>query len=157
MTREKSREIFEKGTTLMPGGVNSPARAFGGVGGTPVVFERAKGAEMFDVDGNAYLLEMAEKVKADIAASAGEIPHLKLLAWEPEGDYGKVDLIGTEKPIEVTHSFENRCKDIAVLLNASGVTSADKLEEIVTAAAASVSEKYGLELMIFKSESMGMG
>ncbi|MBQ9875056.1 MAG: glutamate-1-semialdehyde 2,1-aminomutase [Thermoguttaceae bacterium] len=55
MNREKSREIFEKGTTLMPGGVNSPARAFGGVGGTPVVFERAKGAEMFDVDGNAYV------------------------------------------------------------------------------------------------------
>ena len=110
-----------------------------------------------DFDGNAYLLEMAEKVKADIAASGAEIPHLKLLAWEPEGDYGKVDLIGTDRPIEVTRRFERRCKDIAVLLNASGESSADQLEKIVTAAAESVSEKYGLELMIFKSESMGMG
>ena len=110
-----------------------------------------------DFDGNAYLLEMAEKVKGDIAASGAEIPHLKLLAWEPEGDYGKVDLIGTDRPIEVTRRFEKRCRDIAVLLNASGESSADRLEKTVTAAAESVSEKYGLELMIFKSESMGMG
>jgi glutamate-1-semialdehyde 2,1-aminomutase len=39
----------------MPGGVNSPARAFGGVGGEPVVFERAEGAHLFDVDGNQYI------------------------------------------------------------------------------------------------------
>lgn len=39
----------------MPGGVNSPARAFGGVGGEPIVFDRAQGAYIFDVDGNQYL------------------------------------------------------------------------------------------------------
>ena len=39
----------------MPGGVNSPARAFGGVGGEPIVFERGEGAWLFDVDGNRYL------------------------------------------------------------------------------------------------------
>ena len=39
----------------MPGGVNSPVRAFRAVGGTPVFFERAKGARLFDVDGNAYI------------------------------------------------------------------------------------------------------
>lgn len=39
----------------MPGGVNSPARAFGGVGGEPVVFERATGAYLYDVDGNQYI------------------------------------------------------------------------------------------------------
>jgi hypothetical protein len=59
--------------------------------------------------------------------------------------------------VEVTHRFEKRCRDIAVLLNASGESPADKLEEIVTAAAEEVSGKYQLELMIFKSESMGMG
>ena len=110
-----------------------------------------------DFDGTEYLLELAEKVQAGIAASGAEIPHLKLLAWEPEGDYGKVDLIGTDRPIEVTRRFEKRCRDIAVLLNASGESSAERLEEIVTEAAKSVSDKYGLELMIFKSESMGMG
>lgn len=55
MNRDKSREIFEKALTLIPGGVNSPARAFGGVGGSPVVFERAEGAWMIDVDGNRYI------------------------------------------------------------------------------------------------------
>jgi glutamate-1-semialdehyde 2,1-aminomutase len=39
----------------MPGGVNSPARAFGAVGGDPIVFHRGKGAYLFDVDGNRYI------------------------------------------------------------------------------------------------------
>ena len=39
----------------MPGGVNSPARAFGAVGGTPIVFERGEGAYLYDVDGNRYV------------------------------------------------------------------------------------------------------
>ncbi len=39
----------------MPGGVNSPARAFGGVGGEPIFFERGAGAHLFDLDGNRYL------------------------------------------------------------------------------------------------------
>lgn len=55
MGREKSHEIFAKAKQLMPGGVNSPARAFGGVGGEPVVFERGEGAYLFDVDGNRYI------------------------------------------------------------------------------------------------------
>ncbi len=55
MNREKSRQIFEKALTLMPGGVNSPARAFGGVGGVPVVIDRAEGPFLFDVDGNRYI------------------------------------------------------------------------------------------------------
>ena len=55
MNRENSRQIFEKALTLIPGGVNSPARAFGGVGGAPVVIDRAEGPFLFDVDGNRYI------------------------------------------------------------------------------------------------------
>ena len=55
MTREKSRSIFSRAKQLMPGGVNSPARAFGAVGGEPVVMERGEGAYLVDVDGNRYL------------------------------------------------------------------------------------------------------
>lgn len=40
---------------LMPGGVNSPARAFGGVGGQPIFFERGEGAYLYDLDGNRYV------------------------------------------------------------------------------------------------------
>ena len=39
----------------MPGGVNSPARAFGAVGGEPVVIARGEGAYLWDVDGNRYI------------------------------------------------------------------------------------------------------
>ena len=39
----------------MPGGVNSPARAFGSVGGTPLIMERGEGAYLYDVDGNKLI------------------------------------------------------------------------------------------------------
>jgi len=55
MGRDKSHAIFTRAKQLMPGGVNSPARAFGGVGGEPIVFERGAGAYLFDVDGNRYI------------------------------------------------------------------------------------------------------
>ncbi|MEX0819136.1 MAG: glutamate-1-semialdehyde 2,1-aminomutase [Pirellulaceae bacterium] len=55
MGREKSRKIFARAQQLMPGGVNSPARAFGAVGGEPVIIERGEGAYLFDVDGNQYI------------------------------------------------------------------------------------------------------
>ena len=53
--REKSKELFDKAAKLIPGGVNSPVRAFGAVGGLPVFFRRGEGAELVDVDGNRYV------------------------------------------------------------------------------------------------------
>lgn len=55
MKHERSHELFERARQLMPGGVNSPARAFGGVGGEPIVVERGEGAYLWDVDGNRYI------------------------------------------------------------------------------------------------------
>jgi glutamate-1-semialdehyde 2,1-aminomutase len=55
MDRSKSESLFARAQQLMPGGVNSPARAFGAVGGTPVIFERAEGSSLYDVDGNRYI------------------------------------------------------------------------------------------------------
>ncbi len=51
----KSAEIFATAQNLMPGGVNSPVRAFKSVGGQPIVFDRVKGAYIWDVDGNQYI------------------------------------------------------------------------------------------------------
>lgn len=50
-----SHELFQRARARIPGGVNSPVRAFAGVGGEPVFFERAEGAHLFDVDGNRYI------------------------------------------------------------------------------------------------------
>jgi glutamate-1-semialdehyde 2,1-aminomutase len=51
----KSAEIFAAAQKLMPGGVNSPVRAFKSVGGQPIVFDRVKDAYVWDVDGNQYI------------------------------------------------------------------------------------------------------
>ena len=51
----KSEEIFAAAQNLMPGGVNSPVRAFKSVGGQPIVFDRVKGSKAWDVDGNEYI------------------------------------------------------------------------------------------------------
>ena len=53
MTR--SEELFARAVAAIPGGVNSPVRAFGGVGGTPVFVERGEGAYLIDVDGTRYV------------------------------------------------------------------------------------------------------
>jgi len=53
--RRSSAEIMARARELFPGGVNSPVRAFGGVGGEPFVVESGKGARIRDVDGNEYI------------------------------------------------------------------------------------------------------
>lgn len=52
---EKSKELFERAQKSIPGGVNSPVRAFKSVGGTPLFMQKAKGAYMYDADGNQYI------------------------------------------------------------------------------------------------------
>ena len=55
LPRPKSAAAFERAKRLIPGGVNSPARAFGGVGGSPLFIARGDGAYLFDADGHKYL------------------------------------------------------------------------------------------------------
>lgn len=52
---ETSKRLFEKARKLLPGGVNSPVRAFKAVGGDPLFVVRGKGARIFDADGNEYI------------------------------------------------------------------------------------------------------
>lgn len=55
MSTERSEQLFEKAKTLFPGGVNSPVRAFGSVGGTPRFITKGKGSRVWDADGNEYI------------------------------------------------------------------------------------------------------
>lgn len=68
----RSNESFEHAVQLLPGGVNSPVRAFKGVGGTPVFFDSGKGPYLVDLDGNEYI---------DYVASWG--PMLQGYSFEP--------------------------------------------------------------------------
>ena len=55
MTSTSSRELFAEAVKIIPGGVNSPVRAFGSVGGSPRFIARAEGARVWDVEGNSYI------------------------------------------------------------------------------------------------------
>ena len=55
MERNKSTKLFTRAKNVIPGGVNSPVRAFKSVGGVPPFIKRAEGAYVFDVDGNQFI------------------------------------------------------------------------------------------------------
>jgi glutamate-1-semialdehyde 2,1-aminomutase len=69
---EKSQQLFERAQQSIPGGVNSPVRAFRSVGGTPIFMQKAEGAYLYDVDGRRYI---------DYIASWG--PMILGHAWQP--------------------------------------------------------------------------
>jgi len=69
---EKSQQLFERAQQSIPGGVNSPVRAFRSVGGTPLFIQKAEGPYLYDVDGNRYI---------DYIASWG--PMILGHAWQP--------------------------------------------------------------------------
>ena len=52
---DRSKQLFREATSLIPGGVNSPVRAFRAVGGDPLFIERGEGSRLYDVDGNSYI------------------------------------------------------------------------------------------------------
>src|SRR6201985_1924367 len=72
MNISTSKTLFERAQKSIPGGVNSPVRAFRSVGGTPIFIRNAKGAYLYDVDDNRYI---------DYIASWG--PMILGHAWEP--------------------------------------------------------------------------
>ena len=110
-----------------------------------------------DFDGNAYLTELAGEIRRAVREAGCEIPHMKLLAWGPEGDYGKADLLGVDRPVELPHSFARPCTDLAVLLNASAACPDAELNRLIGESVQAVSVRYRLELTIFKKDHFGLG
>ena len=55
MIYQRSSQLFAEAIKVIPGGVNSPVRAFKGVGGTPIFVEKAHGAYLYDADGNRLI------------------------------------------------------------------------------------------------------
>jgi len=55
LVNEKSQSLYERAKKVMPGGVNSPVRAFKAVGGNPLFIDKAQGSKIYDVDGNEYI------------------------------------------------------------------------------------------------------
>ncbi len=110
-----------------------------------------------DFDGSAYLEKLAQSIQTAFCTAGGEIPHLKLLAWGPEGDYARADLLGAERPVETPRRFSGPCTDIAVILNASAACPDAALDRIIGEAVRTVSDRYQLELTVFRKEHFGLG
>ena len=68
--------LVKFGQELMPGGVNSPVRAFKSVGGQPIVIDSVKGSHMWDIDGNEYIDYVGSWGPAIIGHADDEVYHL---------------------------------------------------------------------------------
>ncbi len=55
MDLSRSNQLFKEARSWIPGGVNSPVRAYKSVGGGPIFIDHARGAKLYDVDGNEYI------------------------------------------------------------------------------------------------------
>lgn len=108
-------------------------------------------------DGTEYLKDLAFMIQAELQAGGFEIPHLKLLAWDAEGDYAKVDLQGVERPIETERCFKGPCTEISVSLNANAVSPADKLDAIISEAVKVAALMHRLDYTVFKKECFNLG
>ena len=132
--RARSQAAFEKATTLMPGGVNSPVRAFKSVGGNPIFMERAQGPFLWDIDGNRYIdyigswgpailghahPEVVQRVQAVIGNGFGfGTPTLletelaeQVIAWVPSIEKVRFVNSGTEavmSAIRLARAYTNR-------------------------------------------------
>jgi glutamate-1-semialdehyde 2,1-aminomutase len=132
--RPRSAELYERACRVIPGGVNSPVRAFRAVGGTPLFIARGAGAYVFDADGHEYLDLVGSwgplvaghahpAVRAAIAAAlergtsygapcAGEVELAeRVVAWYPAAEQVRFVSSGTEavmSAIRVARAFTGR-------------------------------------------------
>ncbi|RUO24290.1 glutamate-1-semialdehyde-2,1-aminomutase [Aliidiomarina minuta] len=105
----RSSELFSQAQHSIPGGVNSPVRAFNGVGGSPLFFERANGAYMFDVDGNRYVDYVGSWGPMILGHNHPEIRDAAIEAAERGLSFGTptaIEVTMAEKIIEIVPSIE---------------------------------------------------
>lgn len=146
MNWDKSENLYDKAKELIPGGVNSPVRAFGAVGRHPFFVEKAQGAWLYDVDGNRYLdyvcswgpgilghahprvVEAVQRVCANGltfgAPTAGEVELAELInACVPDVEMVRLVSSGTEavmSAVRVARGFTGREKIIKFAGNYHG-------------------------------------
>src|SRR5688500_10732151 len=97
----KSAQLFERAQRVIPGGVNSPVRAFKAVGGTPRFVARAEGARLWDADGNAYLDYMLSWGPLMLGHAAPEVVEAIRRAAADGTSYGAP----TEREVELAEAI----------------------------------------------------
>ena len=109
MTQEtagpRSRELFAKAKTIMPGGVNSPVRAFGSVGGEPPFIARAKGARIWDTDGREMIDYVCSWGPLILGHAADEVVSAVKAAAEKGTSFGAPTAAEVELAEIITRAF----------------------------------------------------
>ena len=118
--RPRSAAIMARARQLFPGGVNSPVRAFGGVGGEPFVVARGKGARIWDADGNEYL----DFVLSWGPLVLGHAPDVVLDALAATMQRGTSFGIPTELEVELGEAIRRRMPHVEMLRFVSSGTEA---------------------------------
>ena len=123
MTRSKSDALYERACKVIPGGVNSPVRAFRGVGGKPLFFQEAAGAYVTDVDGQRFI---------DYVASWG--PMLQGFTFQPV-----VDAVRTQAQMAMSFGAPTEIEVLMAELICARVPSIEKVRMVNSGTEATMS------------------
>ena len=116
----ESSALFDRAQRVLPGGVNSPVRAFGSVGGTPYFVAKAEGAHVWDEDGNRYL----DYVQSYGASILGHADPAVLAAVHAAADLGTSYGAPTRNEVELAELVAERVSGIEMLRMTSSGTEA---------------------------------
>ncbi len=129
---ENSIKAYEQACEVIPGGVDSPVRAFKSVGGTPPFIDRGEGAYLFDIDGNKYV-DFVQSWGPLIFGHANKEIEEAVIATAKKGlSFGAPTLLETDLANEIVEMFDNIDKVRFVSSGTEAVMSAIRLARGVT-------------------------
>jgi len=126
-TLDNSIDAFREAREFIPGGVDSPVRAFKGVGGTPVFIDRGEGAYLIDIDGNRYIDFVQSWGPLIFGHCDSDIENAVIEAVKKGLSFGAPTLIETALAKEITTLFDNVDKVRFVSSGTEAVMSAIRL------------------------------
>ncbi|SFZ98578.1 Glutamate-1-semialdehyde aminotransferase [hydrothermal vent metagenome] len=132
MAYDKSIEAFEEAYKVIPGGVDSPVRAFSGVEGTPPFIEKGEGAYLFDIDGNKYIDYVQSWGPLIFGHCDSDIEKSVIEAVKRGLSFGAPTTVETELANEIVSMFESIDKVRFVSSGTEAVMSAIRLARGVT-------------------------
>ena len=132
MVHDKSIEAFKAAYKVIPGGVDSPVRAFSSVGGTPVFMDRGEGGYLYDIDGNRYI-DFVQSWGPLIFGHADEDIEEAVIETAKKGlSFGAPTTLETELATEIVSLFDSIDKVRFVSSGTEAVMSAIRLARGVT-------------------------
>ena len=109
-----------------------------------------------DFDANEYLTALARRIRDRLKEKGYDVPHLKLFARREDGGFSKIDLLGVDRDVIVTHAMTGRCTDLPVVLNTTSAARSLDLAKIIDEAITDVSGRFNLSVVMYYKECFGL-